>query len=405
MSRVQPLSHYSPEFRGISELNIIYEAGLDADSRPILVLCADNLPDPKVVDYDLILGFILARLDEFVESDYVLIFFSSPAKFRPSWLWLLQAYRSLDRKYKKNLKALYVLHLTRTYRIIFDLANKMTSPKFARKLHYIASLHELQSQVSISNKFIPRSVVKYEQEEAAKGIAQRRQPPLPERKREERVSLAFGRSLEDLAGIEGVIALGTYVPKVILTLTHHLRAFGFDSEGLFRKSPSSKELRLVKEAFNRGEAVDVSIYCIEVSTALVKVFIRELPNPLISLNTVKDIADLLTSQSSEEQVNLAKSKIRALYNNKPCEASFLKFILAFLRDVSQHSDKNKMTIHNLAVVFTPNLIRFTEEKDVSGKHALDSHHAAIVDANLCMSQMNQGIHLVRWMMTQKDLFI
>lgn len=32
----------------------------------------------------------------------------------------------LIHRYKKNLKALYVVHLARTYRIIFDLANKIT---------------------------------------------------------------------------------------------------------------------------------------------------------------------------------------------------------------------------------------------------------------------------------------
>lgn len=30
--------------------------GLDRDSRPILVLCADNLPNPDIYDYDLILS-------------------------------------------------------------------------------------------------------------------------------------------------------------------------------------------------------------------------------------------------------------------------------------------------------------------------------------------------------------
>jgi hypothetical protein len=54
-------------------------------------------------------------------------------------------------------------------------------------------------------------------------------------------------------------------------------------EGIFRKSPSSEELRFVKNAFNIGDRVDLSGYEIDISAALLKVFIRELPTPLIDL--------------------------------------------------------------------------------------------------------------------------
>jgi hypothetical protein len=37
--------------------------------------------------------------DEFVENDYVLVFLAAPAVYRPPWLWLLKAYRALDRRY------------------------------------------------------------------------------------------------------------------------------------------------------------------------------------------------------------------------------------------------------------------------------------------------------------------
>lgn len=42
-----------------------------------------------------------------MENDYVLVFFSSPAKYRPPWMWLLRAYRALDRKYVDVKDVLY----------------------------------------------------------------------------------------------------------------------------------------------------------------------------------------------------------------------------------------------------------------------------------------------------------
>jgi hypothetical protein len=45
--------------------------------------------------------YILGR-NEFVESDYVLVFLAAPAAYRPPWMWLLKAYRALDRRYGKS---------------------------------------------------------------------------------------------------------------------------------------------------------------------------------------------------------------------------------------------------------------------------------------------------------------
>ena len=41
-----------------------------------------------------------------VESDYTVVFFAAGGKFTPGWNWVWKAYRSLSRKYRKNLKRL-----------------------------------------------------------------------------------------------------------------------------------------------------------------------------------------------------------------------------------------------------------------------------------------------------------
>lgn len=39
-----------------------------------------------------------------VEADYTVIFFAAGARHNPGWNWVWKAYRSLSRKYRKNLK-------------------------------------------------------------------------------------------------------------------------------------------------------------------------------------------------------------------------------------------------------------------------------------------------------------
>ncbi|KAG1150458.1 hypothetical protein G6F38_002031 [Rhizopus arrhizus] len=393
MSKATSLSSSSPEFKGIAGLNIIYEAGLDPESRPILVLSADNLPDPEIYDYDLILSFIMARLDEFVENDYVLIFFSSPARYRPGWFWLLKAYRSLDRKYKKNLKALYVVHLTRMYRLVFDFANRIISPKFARKLHYVSSLSQLATFIKLDSKFISQRVIDYDNQ------FPNHYNPTPAQARysfvQSPASLAFGRKLEDLLLIDGQTEEDGYVPKVVIQLTEHIRNYGINKEGIFRKSPSSEELRSAKRAFNQGLEVNLNEYDIDVSAALLKVFIREIPNPLISL-TFSDQMGALPDASicTQNTLDKVKEKVLAYYNEKKVHYNLLRYLCKFLKEVSDHSNMNRMNIHNLSVVFTPNIIRSEETSTNNYVNVPDNQHSALENATVYLKQMNQGMALV-----------
>ncbi|KAI8976018.1 Rho GTPase activation protein [Pilobolus umbonatus] len=401
MSKAIPLQPQSPEYKGLAAFNIIYEAGLDNESRPILILCADNLPDPNTYDYDLILSFIMGRLGDFVENDYVLVFFASPARYRPGWFWLLRAYRSLDRRYKKNLKALHVVHLNRAYRFIFDLANKIISPKFARKLRYNTNLAQLNQSIVLDQRFIPQRVVDYD-----KQLYQKRPPINTARRFAPPPALIFGKRLEDLAVLEKKMGADDYIPDIVIQITDNIRKHGLEKEGIFRKSPSSEELQSVKAAINRGEKVDLSRYDIDVSTALLKVFIRELPEPLISLKFSEDMGALPdASICTNDTILKVKSKLATHYQSKSIYYGLLKFLCHFLKEVAENSMKNRMNIHNLSVVFTPNIIRSESvslKNDSKYIHVPDTQQSALADAALYLQQMNQGMILIQLLVAKYD---
>ncbi|KAI9316596.1 Rho GTPase activation protein [Dichotomocladium elegans] len=395
-----------------------YIAGLDNDSRPILVLNACNLPDPEKINYDLILAYILTRLDEFVENDYVLIFFSSPAHYRPAWMWLMRAYRALDRKYKKNLKALYVVHLTRTYRIIFDLANRITSPKFARKLHYFSMLQELYGVIRLSSQFIPKEVIDYDTRlppmmpslagrsrslswSPSSYSASKRKaappsvPPLP--------SLAFGLTLENLARRDNIQEAdqSTYIPSVVRHIVNHLETRGLDTEGLFRKSPATEELSRAKAELNRGELIDLARYDINVAASLLKVFLKELPQPLVTAKFCSEIGRLPDPETCSTDIfERVRNALVDEYKGKPYQRNLLMYLLRFLDKVVQNADKNLMTAHNLAVVFTPALIH-------DGNSSTDvpaTQEEAMATAAVYLQRMSEGTTLIRYLIMNQSRF-
>ncbi|KAJ1960576.1 hypothetical protein GGI12_003726 [Dipsacomyces acuminosporus] len=150
--------------------HVIFQAGVDFESKPMVVFCACNLPNPQMVDYDRLLNLIIFRLDEFVENDYTVVLFTSGAKHNPGWNWLTKAYRRLDRKYRKNVKSVYVVHPSMWSKLIFQIFGKIVSPKFFAKVTWVDTLSHLATLVPLSQINIPQPLAEEEgdREEIAK---------------------------------------------------------------------------------------------------------------------------------------------------------------------------------------------------------------------------------------------
>lgn len=57
--------------------------------------------------------------------DYVVVFFSAPMEHKPEYKWMLKAYKELSRKYKKNIKKLFILHPSLWFKILLWIMSKL----------------------------------------------------------------------------------------------------------------------------------------------------------------------------------------------------------------------------------------------------------------------------------------
>ena len=73
--------------------------------------------------------------------------------------FLYQAYKAFDRKYKKNLKALFLVHPTNFIRIVWQLFKPIISIKFGRKMRYVNFLNELEQFMHLEQLLIPKQVL------------------------------------------------------------------------------------------------------------------------------------------------------------------------------------------------------------------------------------------------------
>ncbi|CAG8661628.1 9231_t:CDS:2, partial [Scutellospora calospora] len=254
---------------------------VDFESKPMVVICACNMPNPADVDYDRILSRILQKLDIFVESDYTVVLFAGGAKYNPGWTWMFRAYKSLSRKYKKNLKSLYMVQPTTWARVYLDFMNVVISPKFAKKVKYVLTLSELAKYVPLTQIDIPPAVYEY-------NLKFEDRIKLPTNYDEEG-HLMFGVHVEKLMGTEGENGL----PRVVRDCVAYLRSEGLETEGVFRRSPSSVLLRQAKEAYDRGNPVNLEDYGVHVAAVLLKMFFNALPVPVFPMETYDTLKQII----------------------------------------------------------------------------------------------------------------
>ncbi|CAD5122847.1 DgyrCDS11249 [Dimorphilus gyrociliatus] len=141
-----------------------YEEGFKA----IIVFCTCYLPDKKLKDYDYIMDnlflYVISTLELLVMDDYVIVFFhgASPKNKLPSLIWLKKCCDMIDKKLKKNLKRLLIVHPTMWLKTLFIMAKPFYSSNFRNKVKYIRNLKNLKENISTDYIFVPKEILEFD---------------------------------------------------------------------------------------------------------------------------------------------------------------------------------------------------------------------------------------------------
>ncbi|XP_029922660.1 rho GTPase-activating protein 1 [Myripristis murdjan] len=338
-------------FYDIARHQIIEVAGDDNFGRKVIVFNACRMPPHHELDHHKLLMYLKGTLDQYVESDYTLIYFHHglTSDNKPSLSWLRDAYREFDRKYKKNIKALYIVHPTMFIKTLLILFKPLISFKFGRKINYVSYLSELEDVVKCEQLVIPARVREYDNKlraslkpSAQPPMSPPRSPPLPNQ--------VFGVPLTVLRQKSPD---GDPVPVVMRDTISFLSERGLDIEGIFRRSANVTLVKEVQLRYNSGETVNFTeMEDVHLAAVILKTFLRELPEPLLTFQLYNDIVNF-SSVSSDSQVTAMKTLLESLPEEN---YTSLRYLITFLAQVSSNSEVNKMTNSNLAVVFGPNLL-------------------------------------------------
>lgn len=348
------------DYSDVSKFGIVEVFGEDTAGRRIIVVSACKLPPNKQLDHHQLLRYLTYTLDKFVEIDYTIVYFhyGLNSKNKPPLSWMWQAFRTFDRKYKKNLKALYLVHPTNFIRVLWSIFKAAISVKFGRKMMYVNYLHELGEHINLDQIIIPPQVLEHDQKILPKRAVKRptklnpgsadlpssvqpSEAPLPTQQ--------FGISLQFIKDHNN----GNVIPPIVRQCVEFLsKPDALETEGLFRRSANVAVVKEMQARVNRGEDIDFNGN-VHIAAVLLKTFLRELDEPLLTYELYDEITQFPGISKDEKPRHV---KILILEKLPEDNYQVLKYIVQFLSKVMDRCDLNKMTSSNLAVVFGPNLI-------------------------------------------------
>ncbi|KAK7918903.1 hypothetical protein WMY93_010187 [Mugilogobius chulae] len=174
----------------------------------------------------------------------------------------------------------------------------------------------------------------------------------------------FGQRLEDTVQYEKKFG-PRLAPLLVEQCVDFIRERGLDEEGLFRMPGQANLVKDLQEAFDCGDKpLFDSNTDVHTVASLLKLYLRELPEPVIPFSKYEDFltcAQLLAKDEEEGVQELGKQ-----VSNLPlANFNLLKYICKFLDEVQSHCNENKMSVQNLATVFGPNILRPKMEDPVT----------------------------------------
>ncbi|KAM9671321.1 rho GTPase-activating protein 12 isoform 14-T22 [Trichechus inunguis] len=165
----------------------------------------------------------------------------------------------------------------------------------------------------------------------------------------------FGSNLANLCQREN----GT-VPKFVKLCIAHVEEHGLNVDGIYRVSGNLAVIQKLRFAVNHDEKLDLNDSKwedIHVITGALKMFFRELPEPLFTFNHFNDFVNAI-KQEPRQRVAAVKDLIKQL--PKPNQDT-MQILFRHLKRVIENGEKNRMTCQSIAIVFGPTLLRPEKE--------------------------------------------
>ncbi|XP_045543393.1 unconventional myosin-IXb isoform X4 [Salmo salar] len=151
------------------------------------------------------------------------------------------------------------------------------------------------------------------------------------------------------------------VPVVLEIMLEHVEMNGLYTEGIYRKSGSANRMKELHQLMETDpHAVCLEDYPIHTVTGLVKQWLRELPDPLMTFIHYNDFLRAVEHPEKQEQLHAIYKVLEQLPS--ACFNTLERLVFHLVR-VSKEESHNRMSPNSLAIVFAPCILRCPDSAD------------------------------------------
>ncbi|KAM6907024.1 active breakpoint cluster region-related protein isoform 1-T1 [Xenentodon cancila] len=158
------------------------------------------------------------------------------------------------------------------------------------------------------------------------------------------------------------------VPYIVRQCIEEVEKRGIEEVGIYRISGVATDIQALKLAFDSNTKdilVMLSDMDINAIAGTLKLYFRELPEPLLTDRLYPAFMEGIALSDPAAKENCMMHLLRSLPD--PNIMTFLT-LLEHLKRVAEKEPINKMSLHNLATVFGPTLLRPSESESTKGQH-------------------------------------
>nr|XP_032810484.1 rho GTPase-activating protein 18-like isoform X2 [Petromyzon marinus] len=165
----------------------------------------------------------------------------------------------------------------------------------------------------------------------------------------------FGVSLAELLEQDRRREEGICVPRIMEQLIQHLEKQGLDQDGILRVSGNAARVKaarkqldnpLTRDSFAWGQLSSAD------AAALLKMFVRELPTPLLTVEYMIAFATVTKINSTRQRIQALNLLVLLLPD---ANRDTLEALLLLLGKVVSREQQNRMGLGNVAKIMAPNL--------------------------------------------------
>lgn len=169
------------------------------------------------------------------------------------------------------------------------------------------------------------------------------------------VRAVFGLPLADAVEYCAPFNLDIQLPAVVYRSIEYLRfRNAINEEGIFRLSGSNITVKTLKERFNNEGDIDLvdaeEYYDVHAVASLFKTYLRELPSPLLTRDLHLEFMQGLELESHADKISAFNVLV---YRLPKVNFELVRAMSEYLIEVTDNATKNKMTVRNIGIVFSP----------------------------------------------------